>query len=255
MVLSYAHAGDRRIQEMLAAGADLACTSGTGIMLQCAGAAEASQRAEDQEGPTPPWLGVSRSAAGIRAQVMAIVAAAGKSRWCGLATASADAAQAFLRVFPDATFVCVHRCCQEFIRTGARADPWLLQRQELAPYLLCYRGNTVAALAAYWARSAEKLVVFERTNPGSARRVRYEDLTDCRDARVGDAARALGALRTWLGLGSSASGTAHRERTELLEAAGPQFSSAEPAVPADLIPQPLRERVTVLHAELGYPAW
>jgi hypothetical protein len=245
-VLSYAYADARRIQCMLGADTDLMCTSGTGIILQCVGAARTWRQVECREGPAGSGAQVSDTRALIRAQVAAILAGAGKGRWCELATVSASAAQAFLQVFPDAAFVCVHISCQDFIRAEARAGPWVMQRQVPAAYLLTYRGNTVAALAAYWARSAEQLLAFEQANPRSARRILYQDVT-------GDATTALGAIRAWLRLDSGAP-SARFEEAELPEPEEPATSWTEPPVPLDLIPRPLRDRVAGLDAELGVMA-
>jgi hypothetical protein len=247
VVLSYAFSGAPRIQRMLAAGADLACTYGTGIMAQCANAAQESRQQAGRDDPAWPQPEMPVSPEPIQAQVMQILAGAGKSRWCELATGYAGAAEAFGRVFPDAAFVCVHRSCQDVIRAGTRVSPWVLQRQALGPYLLSYGGNTVAALAAYWVHSAERLLAFERANPHSARRIRYEDMT-------GGATAALGAIRAWLRLESASSSAAFPAWPEPAESAQSVTWSRELPVPSDLIPPPLRDRIAGLHAELGYPS-
>ena len=241
IVLSYAYAGAEHVQNALAVGSSLGCTSGTGIIPQCAAAAETWRRIEGQQGTTMSRLATAAIRGLVTAQIAAILASSGQPRWCELATAAPGAAETFLQVFPDAHFVCVHRSCLDVIHAGVQANPWGLQAQSFRPFLLAYPGNSVAALAAYWVTSTEQLLGFERANQHAADRVRYEDVT----AQSG---QALAAVRAGLGLGD----VPPAQRGWLTEAAD---APAEPdaTVPAEMIPQPLRQRITQLHAELGYP--
>jgi hypothetical protein len=248
IVLSYAYAGAGRVQSALAAGSGLACTSGTGIIPQCAAAAETWRRIEGQQGPAP----LSRLAAAairglVTAQITAILASSGQPRWCELATASPDAADAFLQVFPHARFVCVQRSCLDMVRAGVRASPWGLHDQGFTPFLLAYPGNSVAALAGYWVSSAEQLLAFERANPHATYRVRYEDAT-------AQPALALAAVRAALGLGDrdGADGLPVQPGW-LADPADSRLAEPGAKMPAGLIPEPLLRRIGPLHAELGYP--
>jgi len=187
----------------------------------------------------------------VVAQITAILASSGQPRWCELATASAGAAETFLQVFPHSRFVCVHRSCLEVVRTGVQASPWGLQGQGFMPFLLAYPGNSVAALAAYWATSAEQLLAFERANQQVVHRVRYEDVITHPD-------QVLAPIRAALGLGRRENDDGFPAQPGWL--AEPGDAAAEPAaaetdarVPAEMIPEPLRQRITRLHAELGYP--
>jgi hypothetical protein len=247
IVLSYAYAGADRVQNALAAGSQLACTSGTGIIPQCAAAAETWRRIEGQQGTTMSRLAAAAIRGLVTAQITAILASSAQPRWCELATASADAAETFLRVFPQARFVCVHRSCLDMVRAGVRASPWGLQGQGFTPFLLAYPGNSVAALAAYWASSAEQLLAFERANRHATHRVRYEDAT----AQPG---RALDAVRAALGLGSGDGEDGFPSQPGwLAEPGNAPLTAPDARVPAELIPEPLRKRISRLHAELDYP--
>src|SRR5215472_8199334 len=241
IVLSYAYAGAEHVQNALAMSSSWGCTSGTGIIPQCAAAAEAWRRIEGQQGMTMSRLAAAAIRGLVTAQISAILASSGRRRWCELTTAAPGAAETFLQVFPDAHFVCVHRSCLDVIGAGVQANPWGLQGPSLRPFLLAYPGNSVAALAAYWVNSTEQLLGFERANQQATDRVRYEDVT----AQPG---QALAAVRAALEPGD----IPPAQPGWLAE---PGEASAEPAltVPAELIPQPLRERITHLHAELGYP--
>lgn len=247
IMLAYAHSGADRVQDALAAGTKLACTAGTGIIPLCAAAAETWRRIEGQHDKVVSRLATVSIQQLVTAQVTAILASAGGTRWCELANVPPSAAEAFLHVFPDASFVCVHRSCPDVIRAGLQANPWGLQGQGLMPYLLAYPGNSVAALAAYWASSAEQLLAFEDANREKAHRIRYEDVTAHPD-------QALATVRTALQLDSTRhQSTTPGQRGFVWPDTAPSESRAE--IPAELVPGPLRERITHLHTKLGYPPY
>src|SRR6266568_5104961 len=245
VVLSYAYSGARRVQELLAVDTELACTLATGVIPLCEVAAETWRRVEGRSGQDLSRLAVSTIRGIASVQVTVILAGSGKSRWCELATAPPSAMAPFLQVFPHTGIVCIHRSSLDVIRAGVQASPWGLQGQGLLPYLLSHPGNSVATLAAYWADSTEQLLAFEAENPGTTHRVRYEDVAV-------DSIQALSTVRVSLELPTEASSQAFPERTNVptQDAAPPP---TELTVPAEMIPQPLRERITRLHAQLGYP--
>jgi hypothetical protein len=263
IVLSYLYSRAGHVQDALAAGTTLVCTSGTGIVPLCMAAAETWRRIEGstahaahaghtaqaghagqagQAGQVMSRLAASTIRGLVTVQLTAILAGAGGTRWCELATAPPGAAEAFRQVFPHAAFVCAHRSCLDVVREGAQASPWGLHGQGLTPYLLPDPGNTVAALAAYWADSTGQLLAFEAANPQSAHRIRYEDVHD-------HPGEALAALRASLGLATGAD-------RAVLGPPGPSTAAstaAEAEVPVELIPEPMRALITGLHSELGYP--
>ena len=238
IVLSYAYAGAAQVQNALAAGAGLACTSGTGIIPLCAAAAETWRRIEGRTDTALSSLAAVTVQRLVGAQVTAILAGSGQGRWCELTLAAPGAAETFLQLFPYARFACVHRACLGVIRAAVQANPWGLHGQGLTPYLLAHPGNSIAALAEYWADSAEQLIAFEDANPEATHRIRYEDV----DAHPG---QALAAMRAAFGLASTAHDSAQPEWL-----AEPDTQLAN--VPTEVIPEPLRQRVSRLHAELGY---
>jgi hypothetical protein len=241
VVLSYAYSGAQHVQEALAAGTGLASTAATGIIPLCEAAGETWRRVEGRGGQALSRLAVSSIRGMVSAQVALILADAGKSRWCELATAPSSALGAFLEVFPGADVVCVHRASLDVIRDGVRANPWGLQGQGFLPYLLAHPGNSVAALAAYWARSAEDLLAFEAENPKAAHRIHSEDV-------AADPVEGLRTLKVSLGLRDEPPGPPRPGRVDLPE----RGEAPGPAVPMEMIPKPLRERIVRLHAELGY---
>jgi hypothetical protein len=247
IVLSYAYAGADRVQRVLADGAELACTSGTGIIPLCGAAAETWRRVERRPGTAMSPLAAVTIRKLVAAQVTAILASSGQTRWCELATALPSAAEAFIQVFPDARFVCVHRSCPDMVCACVQANPWGQQGHGLTPYLLTYPGNNVAALAAYWANSAEQLMAFESSNREVAHRVRYEDVAAHPD-------HALAAVRSALGLGNAEQYGAYPAKPDLFSE--PDATPAEPPakVPTEMIPEQLRQHISRLHADLGYPS-
>ena len=246
ILLSYAHSGAGRVQEILAENTGLACTVGTGIIPLCAAAAETWRRVEGNDGQAMSRLAAASVRGLVTAQVTAILAGTGKARWCELAVSDPGAVQPFIQMFPHAAVVCVHRGCLDMVRARVAASPWGLQGPGLEPYLLSYHGNSVAALAAYWANATEGLLAFEDANPRITRRVRYEDAT-------GDPGGAVAALRAWLGL-DGGPGTAFPGQFQPGEQDQMAFASPGPEVPVEMIPPPLRQRVSRLHDRLGYPA-
>ena len=245
IILSYAYSGADRVQQAIAAGGDLACTSGTGIIPLCAAAAETWRRVDGRDAGAPSPLAAASIRGMAAAQMTAILAAVGKTRWCELATASPSAAESFLQVFPQAIFLCVHRSCQAVVRAAVQANPWGLHGRGVTPYLLAYPGNSVAALAAYWADSAEQLIAFEEANRESTQRVRYEDMTAHPD-------QALTPVRAALRLNGAGPGAVLPDLSGQPDPdSGPP--TAETAVPTGMIPAPLRQRVGHLNARLGYP--
>lgn len=247
IMLSYGYSEARFVQKILAGGPELACTSGTGIVPLCFTAAETWQRVEGQDGQAMSRLAATAVRGLVTAQVTVILADAGKTRWCELATVAPSAAEPFLQIFPHTVFVCVHRDCLDVIRAGIQASPWGLQGQLLTPYLLSYPGNNVAALAAYWANSTEELLEFENANSRITHRFRYEDV-------ITEPEKALTAFRVWLGL-SSPSRITFPEQFDFPKPGTyvSHSAEAEAEVPLEMIPAPLRQRIGRLQAELGYP--
>ena len=244
ILLSYAHSGASEVQDLLAADTGLVCTSGTGILPLCAAAAETWRRVEGRDAPTMSRLAVASISGLLTPQITMILSAAGGKRWCELATAEPSTAQQFLEIFPHAVFVCIHRNCLDMIRAGVAASPWGLYGQGIGQYLISYPGNSVAALAAYWANCTDELLALEDAHPQITHRLRYED------AAV-EPCCALPALKEWLRLGGGRDAT-FAEKLSPVEPSGGAVSSLEADVPVEIIPQPLRRRISSLHTTLGY---
>lgn len=246
LVLSYAYSGAAEVQDLLAAGTNLACTTSTGVIPLADAAAETWRRIEGQPGPTMSRLAVSTVRGIVSAQVTVILSAAGQHRWCELVTAPPGVVGPFWQVFPETEFVCVHRSCTDVILAGVQANPWGGYARGLTPYFQAYPGNHVAALAAYWVDATEQLLAFQAGNPTATHRLRYEDV-------VAEPSQVLAVARSALRLDPAAAEAGLPGARDAREPAAGGLTASGVAVPMDMMPAPLRHRVVQLHAELGYP--
>ena len=243
VILSYANAGAERLRSLLAGRPELACTSGTGLLPLCEQAAFTWQQVEERDGPLSALAAASiRALAG--SAVTSLLAQTGKSRWCETAMASPHSAETFLELFPDTKFLCLHRNCTDVIDAAIQENPWGLSGPSLAPFVATHPGNSVAAVAAYWASRTESLLAFEEAHPGACHRVRREDLGGNPDQTASEICGFLrldgnlGAAPSWLSTDSTdASGDRAQDRAQ---------------IPADRIPAPLIGPLNGLLTRLGY---
>ena len=244
IVLSYPYSGAHLVQRILTHHSDLAPTAGTGIVPMCEAVAAIWTRIDGRPGTALSRLAVTSIRALVTTQLTIILASAGKRRWCELATAGPSAAQTFLRIFPAARYVCVHRAFTDVISATITAQPWGLAGSAMSRYTDRYTGDSVATAAAYWASATEQLLAFETANPQAAVRVRYEDV-------VADAENALENVRIFLGLDQQ---TRHELPPGFTEPTARDAESGYPQVPLEMIPAELRKRIDLLHEQLSYPA-
>jgi hypothetical protein len=119
-------------------------------------------------------------AAGIRHSMDLLIgpylARRGKSRYCDKNLGTALYADLLMSVYPEAKFICLHRHPMDVIASGIEACPWGLVNYGFEPYVAAAPGNSVLALARYWADHAAQILAVEDKYPGNCRRVRYEDL-------------------------------------------------------------------------------
>jgi hypothetical protein len=175
VVLSYAHADAALLTRMLAASPAVACTQNTGLLPLCQAAAATWQSAEGRGALSALAIKSIRALVGTMATV--VQSRSGATRWCETAYAGPATATTFLRIFPNATFLCLHRSLQAVLAAGIATYPWGLADSPFWPFSDSQPGNNIAAIAAYWAAYAESLLDFEDMHPESCLRVRHEDLT------------------------------------------------------------------------------
>lgn len=255
-MLSYLHSGAAAVQDALSTGTNLACTQATGILPLCASAVETWQRLENRQGRPVSPLAAASVRELVTTQLITVLSAGHGSRWCELALTSPDVAAHFAHILPAARFVCVHRSSAQVIEAGVEAGRWGLGGQVPPTYIMSYPGNSVAALAAYWAESTQALMAFEAAHPQVSHRIRYEDA-------VADPDQALAGVRESLALDQLASRHNGLPDPALLLPSGllpPGLSPDGPGpdvpspngIPAGKIPPALGATLARLNAELGY---
>jgi hypothetical protein len=248
VILSYAHSGARLVQQALADGTTLACTVATGILPVCEVAARAWAQIDNRPEQAMSRLAILSIRDLVNVQLTVVLAASvGKRRWCELATSAPSTAQTFLQIFPATRFVCVHRACADVIAAAIAAQPWGLGGPAMWRFTLSYPGNSVAAMAAYWASATEQLLAFEAANPQATIRVQYEDV-------AADAERALKSVRSSLQLDQHTHQQSWPGLHEPSASARESQDREHVQVPFEMIPTDLRKRIDHLGTQLGYPS-
>lgn len=243
IVLASAYAGASAVRSLLQDHPDLTCTTGTGLLPLCDQALATWRTADGRPAETPSSLAVTATRALATNLIISILAREGKPRWCEVAVPNRDAAEAFLRLFPGARFLCLYRDCPGVIRTALDASAWGITDPALVPFTSRYPASTVAALTAYWLNITAPLLAFERDHPQSCLRVRLEDLSQ--DRQAGE------RITSFLGLTGAPSrlvlGGDHEP--------SPAIPAADHAagLPVSLIPPPLLVQANDLLRQLDYP--
>jgi hypothetical protein len=191
IVLTYPFAGAGILLEALSASPSLICSAGTGIvpLLHAAVGAWASIEGPDQP---PSRLALTSVRTLAHTMIATLLAQSGKRRWCEVAFTDPAAAGTFLRVFPLATVVCLHRQLASVAAEGLNAHPWGLADSVFWEYASARYGDNATAIASYWAEVTEQLLNFEQFNEASCIRIKYEDLVSAASGRKNDLYARLG---------------------------------------------------------------
>lgn len=245
VVLTHASAGGQLLHILLETHRELACTAGTGILAACHQAAAAWGEADDRpQGPLSSLAALSIRQLASQ-MITVIMARTGGSRWCETAAAEPSAAGTFLRLFPAAKFVCLHRACPDVVTTLLQASPWGVSGPVFAPYVSAYPNSTAAALSAWWAGRAGPLLQFESEHPQACLRMRFEDL-------VQNPEGAMQRLRLFTGL--AAETTQLPRLPDDRAQAGDAVAPATPQFPVGQLPDRLVTSINDIHRTLGYPS-
>lgn len=240
IVVTYAHAGAELLRDALSADPSLACTSGTGVLPLCQAALATWRAVEARDAPAPSALAIRSVRALVSTMITTITVGVGASRWCETSHAAPDAAEAFLKVFPSAVFVCLHRRLAGVLADGLKAYPWGLGGSPFWPFAGPHPGNNTATITAYWAECTEQLLDFEDRHHDRCLRVTYENLAT-------DSVRAAGVVYEYLGL---------NPQTSLVPGArqeAPASAPPDPDLTAQLLRLPggLLAKIEELHRRLG----
>ena len=128
----------------------------------------------------------------------------GKTYWCEKSPANAEALFVISTIFPDASFICLHRHVSDQVHSTLDYEgPIRLQRH------LGNRGNDlIAAATDRWCGITEKLLALEHANSERTVRVRYEAFVTDPEGELRRILKAIGA-RPVDGLSTAAFGAPH----------------------------------------------
>lgn len=244
IVLASAYFGVGRLLYLLSGHQELACTAGGGILRLCEQAVVAWRNADAKGVRLPSAQALISTRTLTDSIITSVLAREGKRRWCGVADASYQAAEAFLRLYPGTRFLCMHRACPSVIRAALDASPWGIADAAFAPFTRAYPASTTAALTAYWLAQTQTLLRFERAHPEVCLGVRFEDLTIRQRETIERLTSFLG-IACW-----------HNRIMPAMDNQNWASDSPFPVVgfPTDLIPPMLLVQANDLLRELGYPA-
>jgi len=102
----------------------------------------------------------------------------GKKRYCDKSLGTARYAELLMRVYPESRFVCMYRHPMDVISSGVEACPWGLNGYGFEPYIAVTPGNSITALANFWADNTSATLAAEERFADKCFRLRYEDLVD-----------------------------------------------------------------------------
>src|SRR5262245_42264869 len=154
IVHSYAHGGDESLRRVLGASRSLACTDGTGLLPLCQSAISTWNSVENR-GQAPSALALKSVRSMVNTMATVIQCGSGATRWCETSFAGRAAAETFLQVIPEATFLCLHRSLGAVIAEAISGYPWGLGSSPFWPYAAGHPGNNVATITAYWTAHTE----------------------------------------------------------------------------------------------------
>jgi hypothetical protein len=128
VILTFSHSGVELLGDFLASSSSLSCTIRTGLLPMCESVASTWQYIEGRE----QLSALARSS--IRALVTSMalarsvaagarIADSGTPRWCETTISGTSSAGTFLKIFPQAKFVCFHRRCDEVISEVIESNP------------------------------------------------------------------------------------------------------------------------------------
>jgi hypothetical protein len=200
-VLCNGRSGSTLLRFVLDAHPDLACPPETNLPGLCAqlatvwsliaGAPLSANRGD--EPPEIPQAAISGVRDTMDRLIGSYLARRGKKRYCDKSLGAARYAELLLKVYPQARFICLYRHPMDVIASGVEACPWGLNGYGFDPYIAATPGNTVMALASFWADNVRAALAVEERFPGTCFRLRYEDL-------VADPEATAAALFSFLGV-------------------------------------------------------
>lgn len=206
--------------------------------------------------PEPVLAGLRQS---FNPMIASCLSRAGKQRYCDKSLGGAVHAALLRQVWPRAAFIGLHRHPMDVIGSGIEASPWGLSGYGFESYVVGSPGNSVAALARYWADYTAAIIAAEDELGTACTRLRYEDLVAEPEAEAKRLFEFLGVepvpgiTETIFSFQRQRSGPGDQKiwSTSRIDA---DSVGRGWAVPAGLIPPPLLASVNELAEKLGYLA-
>jgi hypothetical protein len=264
-VMCNGRSGSTLLRFLLDAHPDLACPPETNLPGLCAQLATVWSLIEGaplsaNRGDEPPDI-PEAAITGIRRTMDMMVGSyltrRERQRYCDKSLGTARFADLLVRVYPRAKFLCLYRHPMDVVASGLEACPWGLNGYGFDPYIADTPGNSVLALARFWADNAGAVLAVEEKFPDRCHRLRYEDL-------VADPEQAAAGLFAFLGV-APAPGISNRCFSGERERFGPAdykiWRTSEVSgesvgrgwsIPAGMISPPVLATVNELTGKLGY---
>jgi Sulfotransferase family len=182
-VLCAARSGSTLLRFLLDAHPELACPPETKLPAMCtqlAGVWSLLEGTALPGGVTDPDMIPESAVAGMRRTLDDMTGSylqrKGKRRFCDKSLGTAQHVRLLLRLYPNAKFICLYRHPMDMIASGIEACPWGLTGFGFEPYAAMSPGNSVQALAQFWADNMSAILAVEERFGERCHRVRYEDL-------------------------------------------------------------------------------
>jgi hypothetical protein len=180
-VLCAGRSGSTLLRFLIDSHPTLTCPPETRIPWLCTQLASAWSVIEDAPADPGAGGGIPPAVlAGLRASfepmISSYLARSGKTRFCDKSLGGAVHSSLLAQMWPGAQFVSLHRHPMDLIGSGIEAAPWGLSGYGFDGYAAASPGNSVAALARYWADYTSAIVAAEERLGPACIRLRYEDL-------------------------------------------------------------------------------
>jgi hypothetical protein len=183
-VLCGGRSGSTLLRFLLDAHPDLACPPETNVPALCGMLATVWSLIEgaplsENRGDEPPEI-PEAAIGGVRHTMDLMIGSylerRGKKRYCDKSLGTARYTELLTRVYPEAKFICLYRHPMDVIASGLEACPWGLNGYGFDPYIATTPGNSVLAMARFWADNVQVILHAEQEYPERCHRVRYEDM-------------------------------------------------------------------------------
>lgn len=127
----------------------------------------------DEADPDEPTLAVLRN---VVDAVVRPSDAHPYQRWCDKSLITWQDPEMLLKVWPNASFLCLYRHIMDFIASAVETAPWGFRGYGFAPYVSRSPQSFPRGLAYYWIERTSKMLEFERDHKDICCGIRYEDL-------------------------------------------------------------------------------